>query len=223
MSVQKTPRIIFVDGFNTVGKDHFITELNKRLPKPVINSDPRVWLPVFQKSQRYWDFIFRNLDQNDSIFNAHLHQLRSIEEKLNDGFTSDMVVVSNRSFITALNYNFIPEWFLERRIGGCDDTRASYLQTYKELIKKVFKDVPILMVNLDRFHGDKADLTLVQCVHELRARMHARQPDLLMNDFYLEYLIQSYKLPSQEIKDIYTYWEDATSDDAQLIVDKYFN
>lgn len=223
MSVQKTPRIIFVDGFNTVGKDHFIAELNNRLPRPVINSDPRVWFPVFQKSRRYWDFIFRNLDQNDSIFNAHLHQLRSIEEKLNDGFTSDMVVVSNRSFVSSLNYNFIPERFLERRIGGCDDTRTSYLQTYKELIKKVFKDVPILMVNLDRFHGDKADLTLTQCVHELRARMHARQPDLLMNDFYLEYLIQSYKLPSQEVKDIYTYWEDATSDDAQLIVDKYFN
>lgn len=222
MAVQKPPRIIFVDGFNTVGKDHFIAELNKRLPKPVINSDPRVWLPVFQKDQRYWNFVFRNSDQNTSIFNAHLHQLRSIEEKLNDGFTSDMVVVSNRSFVTAVNYNFIPECFLGRRIGGCDETRASYVQTYKELIQRVFKDVSILMVNLDRFHGDKTNLTVTQCVHELRARMHARQTDLLMNDFYLEYLIQTYKNPPQEIKEIYTYWEDATSDDAQQIVEKYF-
>lgn len=222
MTDQKAPRVIFVDGFNTVGKDHFISELCRLLPGKVRVTDPRVWLPVFQNSRRYWDFIFRVSEENDAIFRAHVHQLRSIEGKLQDIFSSDSIIVSNRSILTAVNYNFIPAEYLDRKIGGDDAVRQEYIKTYDHLIKTVFPDTPMLMVNLNAFHGEKKDLTLSQCIHELRARMHEREPNLLMNDFYLSYLIQAYKFPLQEVKDIFTHWEDATSDDAELIINKYF-
>lgn len=216
------PRIIFIDGFNTVGKDYFIKQLELALPKPIKLSDPRVWLPEFQQSKRYWDFIYRSSEQNNDIFNAHLQHLQHLRELLDTLEHRDHVLVTNRSFVTALNYNFLPTHHNERVIGGDNFARQRYFEFYRNLIQGFFSDVPTLMVNLHQFHDLPAQATRPQTIAQVRARMQARVPGTLINDYYLDYLIDAYQNPSQDVRSIYTHWEDVTSSDASAVVQKYF-
>jgi hypothetical protein len=216
------PKVIFVDGFNTVGKDYFIESLQKALPLPVVVTDPREWLPTFQQNKRYWDFVYRNMDENTDIFNAHYRHLKSLRELLGDTQAGDRVLVTNRSFVSALNYNLPPKQHKGRRTGGDDRVRKSYLDLYKTLIQTELKGVPTLMVNLCQFHNASNFQTPTDNVEEVRGRMRVRDPEVLMNDFYLDYLIDAYQNPAPEVKQLYTHWEDARSGDAGKIVQKYF-
>lgn len=218
--IQETPKIIFVDGFNTVGKDYFIKKLIEVLPSPVILTDPRVWLPVFQQSKRYWDFVYRSPDENAAVFNAHLHHLKRLRELIYETHTS--VLVTNRSFVSALNYNFLPTLHNGRNIGGNDEDRQKYFDFYKSVIQDSFSDVSTLMVNLNEFH-DVGDTTRHKNITELRRRMCFREPEVLMNDFYLDYLIDSYQNPAEQVKQLYTRWEDTNSGKAKELVAKYFS
>ena len=223
MSNKTTPKIIFVDGFNTVGKDHFIDELQKALPGRTLVTDPRIWLPSFQSSKRYWDFVYRTPEENTAIFNAHLKHLSRLRELLDEPHTRDLILVTNRSFVSPLNYNYLPSQFNGRTIGGNDEMRQSYLGVYKNIIQTVLSDTPTLMVNLDRFHDIAEPSSRFENITALRRRMHAREPGLLMNDFYLDYLIHNYQNPCEEVKQLYSHWENTHSGKAGEIVAKYFS
>lgn len=217
------PKVIFVDGFNTVGKDHFIKDLFACLPAAATPTDPRVWLPVFQKSKRYWDFVYRSLEENQAIFNAHLLHLRKLRQLLDEPRLSDYVITSNRSFVSAMVYNYIPQSYNGQAIGGCDDQRRYFLESYANILQKEFADVPMLMVNLNQFHTSHPNEERYQTLAELRRRVLFREPKTLMNDFYLDYLIDAYQNPDPQIKTMYTYWEDTDSSSAADVVAKYFD
>jgi hypothetical protein len=216
------PKVIFVDGFNTVGKDYFIESLQKALPLPVVVTDPREWFPTFQQNKRYWDFVYRSLDENTAIFKAHYRHLQSLRELLDDTQAGERVLITNRSFVSALNYNLLPKQHKGRDIGGDDEVRKSYLDLYKTLIQTELKGVSTLMVNLYQFHNATNFQTPTDNVKEVRDRMQVRDPEVLMNDFYLDYLIHAYQNPPPEVTQLYTYWEDTHSGNAQEIVSKYF-
>lgn len=222
-TTQTLPRIIFVDGFNTVGKDYFIDKLQKALPCPVTITDPRVWLPTFQKDKRYWDFVYRTPEDNAAIYNAHLHHLRHLRENLDSEIYKGHALVTNRSFVSAVNYNFLPSHHAGRPIGGDNLVRQRYIDTYQSVLQSSFSDVPTLMVNLAQFHDTPPDISRVHTIEQVRKRMKERQSDVLINDFYLDYLIQAYQEPGEQVKSLYTHWENATSSDTQRIVDKYFS
>ena len=223
MPIQKTPRIIFVDGFNTVGKDHFIDQLKQLLPINTMVTDPRIWLPVFQLNQRYWDFNYRNTEELDAILKAHLHHLQALHSYLCDDQGSDRVVISNRSFVSAVNYNFLPSRFNGKNIGGNDEVREELLARYSELIYFALPTDSTLMVNLCRFHNGK-DNTRFEDIRQIKRNQTARtESEQLFNDFYLDYLIHSYQNPLPQVKALYSHWEDATSADALHIVQKYFD
>lgn len=220
--VSKPPKIIFVDGFNTVGKDHFIKALQETLPVRGILTDPRVWLPVFQKDKRYWDFVHRSDEENQAIYHAHLHQLRHMASLIEETMTSDSVLISNRSFVTALIYNFLPSEFEGRSIGGDDGKREAVLRSYRGLFQIAFPQEATLMVNLHQFHDGRYN-TRVDNVHQLKKNYQRRENNhQLFNEYYLDYLIHSYQNPKPEVQSLYTYWENCTSSDASTLVQKYF-
>lgn len=216
------PKVIFIDGFNTVGKDYFIKQLQEQLPHKTIVTDPRVWLPQFQQNKRYWNFIFRDPEENEAIFNAHIKHLRRIAELLREPVSRDAVILTNRSFVTAMNYNFIPHKYAGLTIGGDDEYRKKVLEQYRGMIEFGLGGVPTLMVNLSRFHNLHYAAPRSYSVDELRKRMRARQPTLQMDEHYLYYLVDSYQTPAPQVKQLYTHWENAVSSDAQAIVKKYF-
>lgn len=217
-----TPKLIFVDGFNTVGKNYFIDELKQLLPTNTIVTDPRIWLPTFQQNQRHWDFNYRNPEELDAILKAHLHHLQSLHTHLCDDQGSDRVIISNRSFVSAVNYNFLPNRFNGKNIGGNDEVREELLALYSELINLTLPSHSTLMVNLCRFHNGK-DNTRFEDIQQIKRNQTARtESEQLFNDFYLDYLIHSYQNPSPQVKALYSHWEDATSADAIRIVQKYF-
>ena len=226
MSNTSNPKVIFVDGFNTVGKDYFIEALAKELTekygKKVLHSDPRVWLPQFQANKRYWDFMVRPLDETLSIIEAHYHQLRSIRQRLDEPFTSDCVIISNRSFVTAINYNLNKQSHNGKYIGGDEELRDGEIERYKKIFHSQFAVGETVMVNLSSFHDKRVGDTQIDYIQELRRRMKQRDSSVMMNDYYLDYLIHEYRNPSKQVKSIYGDWIDACSSDASAIAKELF-
>lgn len=74
--MNKQPKIIFVDGFNAVGKDYAIANLCKHLQdkgyNPIIG-DPRYFLPKVMASKRYFTFKLFDKDVIEAITNGHIN------------------------------------------------------------------------------------------------------------------------------------------------------
>lgn len=208
--ISKRKTVIFVEGFNTAGKDYFIDLLGRYLARPVVYTDPRLFLPVFQKNKRYWDYVERTDQENMEIFKAHVQHLAQIKRLLSSGDPSP-VVLSNRSFVSAVHYNLIPTTPVRER------QRSDFIQLYRTIRDIGFEDIDLVMVNLCRFHDLPVDATVQDHVEQIKMRVRDRGEDPQFNDEYLQALVNNYKAPESTVKQAYDLWIDAHSGQAEEV------
>lgn len=202
------PRVIFVDGPNGVGKDYAVEQLTKALQLKsydVTVFSAKKYLPPFIKDKRFFTFNFFDADKLSQILDAHIATINDIEEHVLTTPDNHVVIV-NRSFLSALIYNYgigadknTPHTEAWRQMVS-SDALASYKQYYRHVLS-----VKSALLLLHKFHdfdypvyGDRYETFKEEEFAHFKKKVIERgqeAPDVQFDHQYLDYLLTSYRTP----------------------------
>lgn len=142
------PRVIFVDGPNGFGKDYLLDRLSKELKaidQPNKTVDPRWKLPSSIQNKRLYYFHKSPEAEILQILQAHLDHLEEIHKLISRD--PELVVISNRSFLTAICHNF---YHLSQEEVNLHTN--VYLDKFCQLFQNPRHYYPTLHLGLSSFH-----------------------------------------------------------------------
>jgi hypothetical protein len=201
----KPPRVLFVEGFNGVGKDHAIRTLCEKLAArgiPTAVLDPRFHLPKVIASQRF--FTFKHFDEGilTQILCGHLAFLEKIAGVL-DTVSKDTVLITNRSFLTAVHYNFfaVRENKAEDGMDLIDrrQLRKDAIDTYASAHSRLLSKASTALLNLVHFHDQpvredsEESVLLDDMVTLFKEKITKRDGKQNFDDSYVKYLIAGFR------------------------------
>ena len=142
------PRVIFVDGPNGFGKDYLLERLSKGLKDihhPNKTVDPRWKLPSSIQNKRLYYFHSSSAKEILEILQAHIEHLEEIRKLVSRD--PGLIVISNRSFLSAICHNF---YHLSQ--DEINHHTNVYLNKFFELFQNPSNYFPTLHLGLSSFH-----------------------------------------------------------------------
>lgn len=214
------PKLMFVDAPNAVGKDYFIENFSKRYKQifpsnTLIHVTAKDFLPSYVKDTRYYRYAQLTQQQCKYLFLGHLKLLVHLKELLDTNKT-DLIIV-NRSFASFLIYNMkvtTTNTSMYPHEDIVSDTNE-YISTYTDIFKSMFKQTETMFVNLYISTLENQSEVIIK-------RVIQRNPDAVIHENHIEYLVDSYNDIDIKLLSAFSYIENVDSGEHECILNKHF-
>lgn len=222
------PKVVWVDGCTSSGKDYFIDKFinlySHRYPDARVKSIRAIDVVLSDKAQsenRKYTTYDTPLELVQSVYQGHLHLLEMIRRICDEMKNPKDVVIVNRSFLSYHIYNWQTlsdslsikgNYETLKALSMCDEV------SYALEFKKRLGDIPTLFVNLSGNtvnHEEKLKLL----VDRIKARLDGKP----INEEWISKLITAYNKPSRVFLDIFTNTKSVDSGDHVEILNQWVN
>lgn len=222
-----SPKLIFIDGPTSIGKDYFINNLSflleQNYPSKVISTiraTDIVLNSYTETENRKYSYYTTDETKRNSIFMGHINLLCELNKRLFLTKEADVILI-NRSFLSFLIYNVYSainsasgnnytDRFLSAQLND-------YIETYSRLFHSLFNNKLTLFINLG-----SQQTTFDDYIDLILTRIKSREDNKTIDVNWVKVLIETYETPDSRFIENFSFYENIDSKGYEYIFNKYF-